>query len=80
MGLYGRNSVLDKDASRVVTDLLKWYEKGKQNRLNRGYIGSFLRIVVLLFTVPFAVVCMTSYVYVVSVPKTNSTKFNQTKN
>lgn len=65
MGLYGRNSVLDKGASRVVSDLLHWYEKGKQHRISRGSIGAFVRIVLLMFTVPFAIFCMTSYEIVV---------------
>lgn len=66
MGLNGRESVLDKGASRVVADLLQWYAKGKQNRISRGYSGAFLRLFVLLFTVPFAVACMSGYQFVVS--------------
>lgn len=66
MGLYGRNSVLDKGAPRVVADLLQWYARGKQNRISRGYFGALIRIIILLFTVPFAIACMTGYQWVVS--------------
>jgi hypothetical protein len=65
MGVAGQSSVSDKGVKKVVQDLLSWYQRGKQNRIERGFVGVSLRLFILLFTVPFAIVSIAGYEFVV---------------
>ena len=65
MGSKGRQSVSDRSVSKVIEDLIKWYQKGADRRKRRGVMGALLRIGVLLLSVPFAMYCMAGYELVV---------------
>jgi hypothetical protein len=66
MGAKGRACVADRSAVRVVKDLVKWYEQGAANRLARSAGAAFASVALLLWSVPFSMVCIMGYEIVVS--------------
>eukprot|EP00596_Hydrurales_sp_CCMP1899_P005455 CAMPEP_0119035374 /NCGR_PEP_ID=MMETSP1177-20130426/2294_1 /TAXON_ID=2985 /ORGANISM="Ochromonas sp, Strain CCMP1899" /LENGTH=416 /DNA_ID=CAMNT_0006993463 /DNA_START=524 /DNA_END=1774 /DNA_ORIENTATION=+ len=62
MGEHGRKEVSTHTASRVVSDLICWYQMGLQRRLeHRSTASKGLALILLLVTVPIAIFLLNCY-------------------
>jgi glycosyltransferase involved in cell wall biosynthesis len=61
MGKRGRESVENRSISRVVLDLLVWYDKGRKNRNLRSFMNKSLCMLLIFLTLPFGIIALGGY-------------------
>ena len=61
MGLKARAAVAYRTIEYVVKDLLEWYQVGMQRRSQRSYMSTIFSVILLLISVPLAVVSFFMY-------------------
>jgi hypothetical protein len=61
MGRNGQENVSSRTVQAVNADLIKWYERGVAKRENRSFLRSVLMLVLILFGVPFTMICINGY-------------------
>ena len=65
MGRSGQKNVSSRTVQAVNDDLIKWYLKGIDNFRNRSLVRSIVMTLLVLFGVPFTMICLGGYQWVV---------------
>jgi len=73
MGLRARAAVENRTIEHVVKDLLEWYHVGIERRGQRSYCSVLTSVVLLLVTVPIAIIAFFIYNLVSAIDGTNDT-------
>lgn len=61
MGRNGQENVSNRTVQAVNDDLIKWYERGATKQQNRSWFRSLFMVLLVLFGVPFSMVCIKGY-------------------
>ena len=61
MGRNGQHNVASRTVQAVNDDLIKWYERGAAKRESRSLLRSVCMLVLVLFGVPFTMLCIGGY-------------------
>jgi hypothetical protein len=65
MGRNGQQNVASRTVQAVNDDLITWYERGAAKREARGSIRSCAMVLLVLFGVPFTMLCILGYEVVI---------------